>query len=245
MIAPTLLEMEVGQKGFLDAKAIRIINNEELFICKTGNVSDEEILDLDFIIPIERVGKGIEDFIIDVNVTYFFFNQKINEEEKKQIYENENFIGPYQIKTEVYQPKEYRTQQYPRMGINELIETLMGTNIILEESPSNDIEKDKKILTKLIKNKLSEITDVEKLKFYEEMFSSDIEEDDPEKKYLISESIITHINTCIANLVGQKTLEDMSMEELEEKKQIALDELRYEDAAYIRDIISKKTEKSH
>ena len=246
MISPTLLEMEVGQKGFLDAKAIRIINNKELFICKTGNVSDEEILNLDFIIPIERIGERESDFIIDINVNYFFFNEKRNEKEKKQIYGNGNFIGPFQVLTERYQPKDYRTQQYPRMGINELIEAFIGTNILLDEteSPNKTFLEDKKALKKLIKKKLSKINDVETLKVYEEMFSSnsDTDEED-ERKYIVSENIVNHIRHCIANLTAQSGFDNMSVQELEDAKKTALNENRYEDAAVIRDIINKKTGK--
>ena len=74
------------------------------------------------------------------------------------------------------------------------------------------------------------------------MFSSDTDEAD-EKRYLVNESIAMHIKQCIANLTTQLGFENMSVQELEDIKEIALKESRYEDAAIIRDIIEKKTGK--
>lgn len=240
-------EMEPGQKGFLHIDAIILIDNR-LYIDTSYSVL--EVTDKTMhLLKIVRTGPGKEDFEIDFNIIYYFYNQKFNENEIKDLENDDNIIGPYKIDMEINKPSNYRQQLYPRMDLDELIDALSAVNILIENA---DIELDKerkkiwigdkKDLRELIKEKLDGVS-LSELKEYKKIFEpvEEIDNSDmlnyDEDKYIL-EFIVQKIN----KMKGQQTLEDLSISELEEELEIANSTQNFEHSATIVKIIQKKKE---
>ncbi|MEI6673008.1 MAG: hypothetical protein WCL02_06915 [bacterium] len=247
LVNPIMSEMEPGQKGFLHIDAIILIDNR-LYIDTSYSVL--EVTDTTMHrLEISRTGPGKEDFEIDFNIIYYFYNQKFNENEIKDLENDENIIGPYKIDIEIHKPSNYRNQLYPRMDLDELIDALTAINILIENADEDtDKERkktwtgDKKELRELIKQKLDVLL-LPELKEYEKIFEPVEEIDTNEmKNYDEDKYILEFIVQKVKQLKGQKTLEDMSIKELEEELQIANSIQNFEHSATIVKIIQKKKE---
>jgi len=242
IVSPLMFQMEPGQKAFLDSNAAIFINNE-LFIDTRYSISTIKDDERDYIIPIERVGSGKEDFEIDFNISYSLYNQKFSEKKKKHILQNEYIIGPYKVETEIYQPTNYQKQTYPRMDLDDLIDSFSSINELLEDYPQYETYlDDKKVLRNLIIEKFKE-SPLIVLKKYERYFLPIIKEEQKngEVSYVADKKIADFIFKQIEILTQMEgIMEIMSIEELTTEMNRLLKEENYMGAALYRDAINKK-----
>jgi hypothetical protein len=240
IITPLMSEMEVGQKGYLTTDAIVVINGNMVFIGTGYSIS--ELKQDKYAIPIGRTGSGDEDYEIDFHIARSFFNTKVNKEDIQKIIDSKNFIGPYEVATEIEQLSNYREQCYPRMDLAELLNSLGEINELLGEDAESEIyKKDRAKLRKLIKGKLSNLP-LEVLQNYEKTFSPlDDEESDGgrEVNYFADEVILRFVKEKIEILM----LEEMEVPELIIEETNAARDLDFEKAGYIRKIIDRKNGK--
>lgn len=242
MVSPLMSQMEIGQTGYIHTNAITVINGDEVFININSGISETK-RGGKYLIPIKRIGPGIEDFEIDFNVAYYFFNNNVSQEEREKLKKTNKFIGPYTIKSEIYRAGNYREQGYPRMDLDELMDALININQLLDEIPEHEVYTgDKKELRRLIKEKLNEMS-AKELEYYIKSFSP-LEEENSQNgeiiNYLADESILKFIIERIKSIKTQQKLEDLPTEELKEKLKIANNNQNFELSAQIRDIINKK-----
>lgn len=239
MVSPLMFQMEVGQESFLHSSAMILIEGS-LFIDTRYGVSILKNYEKNYIFPIKRTGDGIDDFEIDFNVIFFLYNQKLTEKEMDFIQNDPYIIGPYEVKTEIYQPLQYREQTYPRMDLDELMESFTTINQYLESLP-DDIKYlgDKKTLKRLIQEKLGNMP-IDQLQNLEKDFEEIPEEENENgnfKNFWADEEILYFIRKKIAEA---KNFSTMTIEELENEKSEAINSGNYELAAEIQAIIDKK-----
>lgn len=243
VIVSTLMsQMEVGQTGYMLTEAITVINGEEVFIDINSSVSETKS-EKKYVLPVKRTGPGKDEFEIDFNVAYYFFNNNISPEERERLKAAKNLIGPYPIETEIYKSGNYRQQSYPRMDLDELTSSLIDVNTLLDDLPENEIAiGDRKELRKLIKTKLMELP-IKELEYYKRCFSPLDEEESQNGdmvNYLADEKLLNFIIERIRNFKMQQKLEEMSKEELEKELATANQQEDFERSSYIRDMIKKK-----
>ena len=242
IVSPLMSQMEVGQNGFMLTEAVTVINGSEVFIDTNSSISEIKS-EKKYVLPVKRAGPGEEDFEIDFNVAYYFFNNSVTQEAREKLKTRKNLIGPYPIKTEVYKTGDYRKQSYPRMDFDELTASLIDVNTLLEDLPDNEIALgDRKELRKLIKAKLTELP-IKELEYYIKCFSPVSDEDNQNGEivnYLADERILNFIMERIQSSKAQQKLEEMSREELEKELSTATQNEDFERSMYIQDIIKKK-----
>ncbi|EKD25613.1 MAG: hypothetical protein ACD_80C00012G0029 [uncultured bacterium (gcode 4)] len=235
-----MFQMEVGQEGYLSAGAVTLIDNN-LFIDSNGSISATKNTEKSHIIPIKRIGAGKDDFEIDFNIAFYFYHEKIDQKKEKAIKENEDIIGPYPVKIEVYKQSDYRKQLYPRMDLNELFESLVRINQSLGTSPEEkDCLEDRKALRKYIKAKLEEMS-FEVLKTYEQDFS-ELNEEESEGGTIVNFLADENILKFILDKLKNRKLEDMSVEELQKELEISNEAEDWDRSTEIRDMMVKKNQ---
>ena len=219
-----------------------VVNGKDVFINTGKCVSETKIAP--FILPIKRTGPGIEDFEINFDVTTDFFNNKFTPEELQEELEKSgsNTIGPFKVKMQLYKSSSYRETQYPRMDLDELIETLVVNNGLLQNEPKDEIYLGNiKELRKVIKAKLQELpfTEFEK---YQKIFSplTEGEGSDQLVNYAADQKILNFINKKIESFQMEERFQEMPVEELEKELIVAIEKELYEISGKIRDIIDKK-----
>lgn len=241
LTSPLMSEMEVGQQGYLNVEAIILIDNNKVFIDTRYGTSETEDIEI-FIVPIKRIGPGKDDFEINFNITCFFCNRKLSKEERRDLENDEYILGPYPIDTEAKKDSEYRTQNYPRMNMEELIDALIGINQRSQDIGENEvIIGDKGILRRLINKKLDKLS-LPELKDYKKQFSPVSEKQDEIGfvNYVADEYVLDFIIQKIKKLKTQQKLEDRPIEELREEMARLLENQEFEEASTYRDIIIKR-----
>lgn len=241
LTSPLMSEMEVGQQGYLNVEAIILVDNNKVFIDTrygTAETEDNEI----YIVPIKRIGPGEDDFEINFDITCFFCNRKLNGKKRTNLENDEYILGPYPIDTEAKKDAEYRTQNYPRMNMEELIDSLIGINQRYQEGYETDIALgDKDVLRVLIQKKLDKLS-LSALKDYEKQFSPITEKQSESGfiNYVADEYVLDFIIQKIKKLKTQQKLEDRPIEELREEMARLLENQEFEKASTYRDIIIRK-----
>jgi hypothetical protein len=241
LITPLMSEMKVGQKGFLTTDSIVIVNGNTIFIGTGYSISDIKIDK--YKLPIERTGPGEEDFAIDFYIPAQFFNTKLKDEDLQKLKENKNFIGPYQIETELYQAMNYQKQTYPRMDLLELLENFAEVNKLCMGNPDNEYcEEEKKLLRKLIKSKFREMP-VNLVKDYSKYFAP-LSKEESNDGELVNYSEDTYLHNFISQRISEceetELLRSMSLKELEVEKEKAIREEYYEKGRRIQNVIEEK-----
>jgi len=242
IVMPLMSEMKVGQKGYLTTEAVLIVNTTKIFISTRYDIS--EIRDGKYLIPITRTGEGKEDYEIDFSVTTTFYNTQFSEKDFKSVKENSNYIGPYDIQTEIDQPLNYREQKYPRMDLLELVGEFLTIKETLRDTPNETIAlEDQKIIRRLLKEKMKELM-LSELKKYETSFDILNEEESKNGEifnYIEDVSMANFIHNRIETLKLEQNPEDMSVQELEVLQKQAIKKEDYEKGRYYQNLIDIKT----
>lgn len=246
MLNTLMFQMEIEQEGYLSKESI-IFSDNQVWIDASGIVTTTKEIEALHVIPIKRTGPGKEDFEIDFNIAFCFYNQKLEENEVEEIKKNKYMIGPYSIPSEMYKQSNYQNQTYPRLDIIELMNALVNTNKGLEVvSTDKDLLDDKKILRRLIKDKLSELG-IETLKSYRKYFTSFSEEESNGgefKNYSADEKLLKFTQNLITTKEAHLCFEDMSVEELRIHMETAKQEEAWERVSHISNLIIKKSGES-
>lgn len=243
-------ETKKGEKGFLTHTAITLAE-KEIYINTKGTFSPTK--NEDHVIPIERIGKGKDDFAIDMNLPLNFYNKILDAEQKDALAKDPYIIGPFAIETELYDENDYRKQTYPRMDMAQLIGTFAAVNEQIaingdSEYLNKHLVEDRKALKRLIKEKLLQEKEIDNLKLYEKQFSPFNEEEESKNEgfpnYIADEEILNGIRTLIEEYEKgheeRKALEIMGIPELKKEMKKAKEEEDYQKMAHIRDLIIEK-----
>src|SRR3989338_3013535 len=115
LVSPLMYQMEVGKTGYLSIDGI-IPTGDEVFFHTMSSVSSKK--NAEHIIPIKRIGTGKDEFEIDLNVAFYFYNRNLNSKKKQNLKKDPYIIGPFPIATEMFLQDNYRKQTYPRMDID-------------------------------------------------------------------------------------------------------------------------------
>lgn len=246
MLNTLMFQMEIEQEGYLSKESV-IFTDNQVWIDTSGIVTATKEIDVFHVIPIKRTGPEKEDFEIDFNIAFCFYNQKLEVSEIEEIKKNQYMIGPYEVSSEVYKQSNYQNQIYPRMDIIELMNALVNTNKALESAPTDkDLLGDRKVLRGLIKNKISGFS-IETLKCYEKYFTSFNEEESNEgefKNYSADEKLLDFTQKLITTKEAHLCFEDMPVEELRIHMETAKSEEAWERVSHINNLIKKKTGES-
>lgn len=230
IVRPLMCEMKVGEKAFLDLDAVSLIN-DKIFINTSYAISKNKNAAKNKLIPVERTGPELTDFKVDVNVTATWINQEFTETEVTSFCSDKYVIGPFDVVIEKLESDKYRTQIYPRMDYDELTNTLIVINQSMGDSfkDSAEDDEDRNELRRLIKEKLEHFSLIE---LEDELFHflpiPEGQDDNGEiVNYMDDEDVAMFIREKIKDLKAKRTLEDMTVPELEEEFALANDKEDY------------------
>ncbi|MCX6823744.1 MAG: hypothetical protein NT085_01330 [candidate division SR1 bacterium] len=219
-------DMVIGEKAFFDGDGIYLIHGK-CYVDTNFSVSPKknEI----HTVPIERIGPEKGDFELDFFTIEIFYPKFITQQIYNMLHDDAVMLVE-DVEMEVYDPSNYRTKMFPRMDWGELIENLIANNEVLDVKPDDKTSmEDKQALRECIKKKLSEF-DLSELRTYEKEFTGPTQEEKAEGRvnFVADENILRYIIKRIvileeeqavtqgkkAELIKDKALTDMSMDEL-------------------------------
>lgn len=238
----TMAEMKVGESGFLDKKAILLINRNQILI--NANYPVSIYATENCVLPITRTGAGPEDYEISVYTTHVFFSSILAQEEIESFKSTYKVIGPFDIEIEIEDSSQCCQQLYPRMTWQELIDEFGVFNeqlingIIEPDIEAIFLENKQQIIPHMIQ--CIDSMSLETLECYRDMFKPMDNEDDSVFNRYEDKEIDIFINSRIKFLKRQQTLEEKSIDDLEILQQQYIAQERFEDAERIKQIINTK-----
>ena len=169
-----LADIPVGTTVYVDEYGIVLYNNQ-LLLCVQYPYAEKYSMESGHVIPITRTSQDEDGFLIDFTKVSLHLPQRTLslQDWKECLADKGEYIGPYQVETIEYNPKDY-AEVYSRFSFSELLGELILINSSL--FLGKDVDECKiqlKVLKRFFRKEL-ESTSIEVLREMKNQFSMDL-----------------------------------------------------------------------